>query len=125
MATMYCALCRRAVDARRHIGGGSVLLALGTMGFSILAIPFYAKRCPICKSTAVSHTPTDLAVPSAGATQPGGTALARVSALEQRLGAAEGELEATVAELERVRTERDFYRELLGDRAPPSWDRPG
>jgi hypothetical protein len=125
MATMYCALCRRAVEARRHIGAGSVLLALGTMGFSVLAIPFYAKRCSICKSTAVSHTPTDQGLAPAGGTAGSGSALTRAAALEQRLGAAEGELEATAAELARVRTERDFYRQLLGDRAPPSWDRPG
>jgi hypothetical protein len=44
-----------------------------------------------------------------------GGATTPAALLEQRLGAAEGELESTQAELERVRTERDFYRQLLGD----------
>jgi hypothetical protein len=115
MPTMYCALCRRPVEARRHIGAGSVLLAFATMGFSVLAIPFYSKRCSICKSTAVTQTPIE-----SQAQAPAG-ALARTAALEQRLSLTEGELEAVNVELERVRTERDFYRQLLGDRAlqPP------
>jgi hypothetical protein len=42
---MYCALCRRPVEAGRQVGVGSVVLAFLTGGLSLLAIPFYAKRC--------------------------------------------------------------------------------
>lgn len=121
MATMYCALCKRPVEARRHIGAGSVILALASIGFSVLAIPFYKKRCSICRSAAVSVAAPEGLGAGAAATS---AAIARTTALEQRLGLAEGDLEATVAELERVRTERDFYRQLLGDRAPSEPGRP-
>lgn len=54
MATMYCNLCKRPVEARRNIGLGTFILALLTGGISLIFIPFYAKRCQICKSDAVS-----------------------------------------------------------------------
>jgi hypothetical protein len=43
--------------------------------------------------------------------------------MEKRLHFAESELEATTAELDRVRTERDFYRQLLEDPARRQEDR--
>ncbi len=105
---MYCALCRRPVEARRQVGVGSAILAVFTAGLSLLAIPFYARRCSICKSTAVSAIGPD--------GRPAGDApSARVAAAEQRLGLAEGELEAAKAEIERLTEERDFYRQLLDD----------
>lgn len=107
---MYCALCRRPVEARRHIGAGSVLLAFATLGFSVLAIPFYAKRCPICKSTAVSMTIPETLGGPAGAPQIG-----KVAELEHRLNRTQAELDAANAELDRLRIEQDFYRQLLGD----------
>ena len=110
MPTMYCALCRRPVEARRHIGAGSVLLAFASFGLSVLAIPFYAKRCPICKSTAVSGTIPDSMAGTGGAPQIG-----KVTELEHRLNRTLAELEAAHAELDRLRTEQDFYRQLLGD----------
>jgi hypothetical protein len=120
MATMYCALCGRPVEARRQIGAGTVLLAMVSFGLSLLAIPFYPKRCSICKSTAVSATPPGTALASGGAAAP-----ARLADIEQRLRLTEGELEATNLELERTRTERDFYRELLGDPADRKREQPG
>jgi hypothetical protein len=118
MATMYCALCRRPVEARRQVGVGTAILAVFTAGLSLLAIPFYARRCAICKSAAVS---------SAG---PDGRAMTdatveRVAELEHRLSLAHGEMEAASAEIERLTAERDFYRQLLGDPTPRSGDRPG
>lgn len=107
---MYCALCRRPVEARRDIGVGTVLLAVLSGGLALLAVPFYAKRCSICKSAALSKT----ADTAAGV---GGPPDARIQELEQRLNVTQDELEATTAELDRLRTERDFYRQLLEDPA--------
>ena len=56
MATMYCGLCKRPVEAKRNIGIGSLLLALVTAGLWLLVIPLYTKRCPICKSDALSSS---------------------------------------------------------------------
>lgn len=111
MATMYCALCGRSVEAKRQIGAGTIILAVVTGGVWLVAIPFYRKRCSICKSTAVSATP-----PGAGALG-ADSPMARIASIEQRLNVTEAELESATAELERLRTERDFYRDLLGDRA--------
>lgn len=57
MATMYCNLCRRPVEAKRSIGVGTLLLAVLTGGVWLLTIPFYGKRCSICKSKAVTTAP--------------------------------------------------------------------
>lgn len=111
MATMYCALCNRAVEAKRQIGAGTVILAVITGGAWLIALPFYRKRCCICRSTAISSTPQEDMLSS------GGAQLLRVSALEQRLTRTEAELDAARDQLDRLRSERDFYRDLLGDRA--------
>jgi len=120
MPAMYCALCRRPVEARRHIGAGTVILAVVSLGVSLLAIPFYAKRCCICKSAAVSTT-----APDAGDAADGSSSLVRLADLERRLSLTEGELEAAVVEIDRLRTERDFYRQLLGDPTARKRDQPG
>jgi hypothetical protein len=112
MATMYCQLCRRPVEAKRQIGVGTVILAFVSGGLSLLAIPFYAKRCCICRSAAVTKS-----LPEAGVAGTGPLTPERIVELERRLTFAENELEATTSELDRVRTERDFYRQLLGDPA--------
>jgi hypothetical protein len=105
---MYCALCQRPVEARRHIGAGTVIAAFFTAGVSLLALPFYRKRCPICKSDAVVPLARDGSLPR------GGVAPARVAELEQRLAATQEALEALETELDRVSSERDFYRQLRG-----------
>lgn len=104
MPTMHCALCNRPVEGRRHIGVGTVVLAVFTGGLSLLAIPFYARRCPICRSSAVAMMPH------------GAPASARLLELEQRLRRTEAELDSAQGQLEQVTTERDFYRQLVGDR---------
>lgn len=109
MATMYCALCARPVEATRQIGPLTVLFAVLTAGMSLLAVPFYAKRCSICKSTAVMPKAAD-ATPASGA-----TIAARLAGLERRLSLVEQELEAASAEMAALREERDFYKELVGD----------
>lgn len=119
MSTMYCALCRRPVEAKRQIGIGTVILAVASAGLSLLAIPFYSKRCSICKGAAVTAT-----VPELGSASSRTLAPERLVDLEARLTITEGELEATVAELDRVRAERDFYRELLGDPSRGQTDTP-
>lgn len=111
MATMFCALCNRPVEARREFGIGTIVLAFLTGGLSLLAIPFYSKRCAICKSPAVSPlapdgTPANKTLPQ----------LARVKELEAKLDQFVGELEQANTEIERLRSERDFYRQLIGDR---------
>lgn len=112
MSTMYCALCRRPVDARRHIGIGTIALAVVTAGLSLLAVPFYPKRCSLCKSTAVSHSPPDTAMGG-----PGASSLSRLEELEHRLRLVEEELEAAGGDLRMLKEERDFYSQLLGDPA--------
>jgi hypothetical protein len=56
MPIRYCRLCERSVEARRQIGVGPLLLAIVTGRLWLLCIPFYARRCPICKSLAVTTT---------------------------------------------------------------------
>lgn len=111
MATMYCALCRRPVEAKRQIGAGTIILAVVTAGVSLLAIPFYRKRCAICKSAAVATT-----MPGGESIASGVASPARLAGMEQRMSVTEGELETARDELDRLRAERDFYRDLLGDR---------
>lgn len=110
MATMYCALCGRPVEARRHLGPVTILFAVMTAGFSLLAVPFYPKRCSICKTTAVSDT-----APGGAKVSSSPAPYARIAELEQRLVHMESELESSNTELDRLRTERDFYRQLLED----------
>lgn len=118
MATMYCALCRRPVEARRHVGVGTAILAVFTAGLSLLAIPFYARRCSICRSAAVSMTGPD------GRTVGDATA-AQVAALERRLLLAQGEVDAANAEVGQLTEELDFYRRLHGDPTRSPGDMPG
>lgn len=105
---MYCALCRRPVEARRVIGAGTIILGVVTAGLSLLAIPFYQKRCAICKSTAVLATAGEL---------PDDASRSRLDELERRLRVVEHELEESGSQLRRLTEERDFYARLLG--APP------
>lgn len=110
MPTMYCALCNRPVEARRQVGVGTVALAIVSGGLWLLAIPFYQKRCSICKSPAISPV-------GPGARVAPGPARGSLAELEQRLRLTEGELEAATEALEQVTEERDFYRQLLEDPA--------
>lgn len=57
MSTLYCNLCKRPVEAKRNIGIGTLLLCVLTAGFWLIVIPFYSKRCPICKSESISALP--------------------------------------------------------------------
>ena len=118
MATMYCALCGRPVEAKREIGAGTVILAVLTAGISLLAIPFYPKRCSICRSAAVSVSPPHEAV---GATS---DTFARVEELEKRLRLVEDELDTAGVELRRLKSERDFYSQLLRNPAAREAGRP-
>ncbi|HUG00733.1 MAG TPA: hypothetical protein VML95_02595 [Longimicrobiales bacterium] len=104
------------MDARRQIGVGTICLAVITGGLWLLAIPFYQKRCSICRSTAVSATRPDGSI--SGGVSPVAyrqTLETRLADLEQRLSLTEGEVEAASIEIERLRAERDFDRQLLGD----------
>ena len=110
MPTMFCNLCGRPVEARRHIGVGTVCLAVISAGVWLLAVPFYPKRCSICRTRALSPT-----APGGAGYAGGASTSTRLADLERRLSLTEGELEAASTELDRLRTERDFYRQLLGD----------
>lgn len=57
MSIKYCNMCQRQVEPKRTVGVGTLLLAIISGGFALLLIPFYKKRCPICKGTALSDTP--------------------------------------------------------------------
>ncbi len=54
MATKYCDHCQRPVEARRQIGVGTLILVLLTGLIWLIFIPFYTKRCPICKGISLS-----------------------------------------------------------------------
>ena len=58
MTTKFCGMCERKVAPERVIGVGTILLALCTAGTTLLLIPFYKKRCPICKGKDLSNPPT-------------------------------------------------------------------
>ena len=55
MSTKFCNLCERRVEGKIDIGVGSLLLVLFTCGLWLIAIPFYAIRCSICKTTELSN----------------------------------------------------------------------
>ncbi len=50
MATLYCNLCERMVEAKRHVGIGTLILVILTGLIWVIVIPFYQKKCSICKS---------------------------------------------------------------------------
>lgn len=54
MSLKYCALCKRNVEPRRKFGIGTIIMILLTGLLWILVLPFYRKRCPICKTTLLS-----------------------------------------------------------------------
>ena len=110
--TMFCALCARPVEPKRHIGALTIFFGVITAGFSLLAVPFYRKRCPICKSDALTY-----AVPGTGEKPLRGSPYARITELEGQLREMESALESTHNELDQLRMERDFYRQLLEDPA--------
>lgn len=119
MASVYCALCDRPVEGSRRIGIGTVVAAVLTAGISLLFVPFYPKRCSICRSTAI--TPTNPYIGSgARNTSPG-----HVGELERQLSASQAALDDVNTELDRLRTERDFYRQLLGDKPGLDLKAPG
>ena len=49
MAVKMCMHCDKKVEAKRHIGIGTIILLVLTGGLWLLVIPFYKKRCPICR----------------------------------------------------------------------------
>lgn len=56
-ATKYCVNCDRVVAVKRQIGVGTLILAILTSGLWLLLIPFYSKRCPMCKGTSFGTKP--------------------------------------------------------------------
>jgi len=49
MSTKYCSNCNQQVTPHRKIGIDTLILCLITSFIWIIFIPFYSKRCPICK----------------------------------------------------------------------------
>lgn len=62
----YCTLCHRPVEPRRHFGIPTLVVCLLTSGLWLLVMPFYRKRCPICRTCELSDT-----APATPARQPG------------------------------------------------------
>lgn len=44
----YCPGCMRGTGHKRRFGIGTIVMLVMTMGWWILAMPFYPKRCVIC-----------------------------------------------------------------------------
>ena len=49
MAKRYCRLCNRYVEAKKQYGVGTLIFIIFTGGFGLLFLPFYRKRCCVCK----------------------------------------------------------------------------
>lgn len=56
MTIKYCNLCERAVEAKRVIGVGTLILCVLTGGLWLFTIPFYSKRCAICKADVLTDS---------------------------------------------------------------------
>lgn len=46
----YCENCKQVVIPKRFIGLGTIIMLLITGFFWLFFIPFYKKRCPICRA---------------------------------------------------------------------------
>lgn len=46
----YCNVCQRNTNLKRHFGLMTVVGVLITLGWWLLALPFYSKKCVFCKS---------------------------------------------------------------------------
>jgi len=57
MQMLYCPSCKRPTGFKRSIGVGTLLLSCVTVGFWLLAIPFYTVRCCVC-GTPKGDTPS-------------------------------------------------------------------
>lgn len=64
MGMRHCTLCQRPVEPKRVIGAGTIILAVCTGGLWLLLIPFYSKRCPICKGKALTEANSQSAIAS-------------------------------------------------------------
>ena len=107
MSVVYCALCERPVEASRLIRGRTYLWAFLSAGLSLLAIPFYRKRCPICMGKSLVPIPAEELARLYRAGRP---------ELENRLVFVEEQMGRISEELDRVEAERDFYRDLTAGR---------
>lgn len=76
----YCTLCERQVEPKRHFGIGTLIACLVTSGLWLIAMPFYRKRCPICRGSSFAVG----AAPKPAAARP--RANASAAALEQMAG---------------------------------------
>ena len=48
MQISYCDNCEKHTGHKRAIGAGTIIGAVATGGFSLLATPFYPPRCIVC-----------------------------------------------------------------------------
>jgi hypothetical protein len=60
VALGYCVLCQRNVPLSRNFGSGSLIAVLVTCGAWLFAMPFYSRRCTICKGATISRPPAAL-----------------------------------------------------------------
>ncbi len=83
MATKYCVNCDRVVEAKRQIGVGTFLLVIITSGLWLLVIPFYSKRCPMCKGTSFGTRPKMNKEESTASTQTQQNIISKQDPMEQ------------------------------------------
>ena len=53
METFKCANCGANRGFKRNIGVGTLIAIILTMGWYIILIPFYPKRCIVCGGTEI------------------------------------------------------------------------
>jgi|GEM_PF-6618762 hypothetical protein len=51
MKVLYCPVCEKPTGHQRKLGFGTLFAIILTLGWWLLAIPFYPKRCSICGQT--------------------------------------------------------------------------
>ena len=56
METAHCESCGRATGHKRALGWGTFFAVFVTLGFWLLALPFYPKRCVVCGTQASGVT---------------------------------------------------------------------
>lgn len=59
MNVAYCPICQKETGHQRKLGFGTLFAVIITIGWWLLAIPFYPKRCVVCGSDQIGISPSD------------------------------------------------------------------
>jgi len=62
MKTKHCNICNKQTIFKRHLGIGTLIAVIVTLGWWVLAIPFYPVRCTYCGEQRSSGRPKDLTI---------------------------------------------------------------